>query len=167
MLLGILSDSHGRADVTRAAVAALVRRGAATLVHLGDICGENVLDELISHNARVVFGNCDWEIRGLTHYAQAVGVQVDHPMGMLEIDGKSIAFTHGHLTDLMDQALAANIDYLLHGHTHEVRDERIGRTRVINPGALHRASRYTAALLDPVGDRLEIVDIGKDLKRRP
>jgi uncharacterized protein len=165
MLLGILSDSHGRADATRAAVNALVQRRATTLIHLGDICDENVLDELIGHEARIVFGNCDWEIHGLTRYAEVVGVKVDHPMGTIEIAGKTIAFTHGHLANLMEQALAAGVDYLLHGHTHEVRDERIGRTRVINPGALHRAKRYTVALLDPVGDRLEIVDIGKDLKR--
>jgi predicted phosphodiesterase len=25
-------------------------------------------------------------------------------------------------------------DYLLHGHTHVRRDERAGRTRIINPG---------------------------------
>lgn len=165
MLLGVLSDSHGRADATRAAVDALLRRGASTLIHLGDVCGENVLDELIGHNARIVFGNCDWEIHGLTRYAEVVGIHVDHPMGTLEIEGKTVAFTHGHRADLMEQALANGVDYLLHGHTHEVRDERIGRTRVINPGALHRAKRYTAALLDPVGDRLEIVDLGKDLKR--
>ena len=165
MLLGILSDSHGRVDATRAAVNALRQRGASTLIHLGDICGESVLDELIGHNARIVFGNCDWEIHGLTRYAEVVGIHVDHPIGTIQIDGTVVAFTHGHLANLMDQALASGVNYLLHGHTHEVRDERAGRTRIINPGALHRAKRYTAALLDPVGDRLEIVDIGKDLKR--
>ena len=165
MLLGILSDSHGRVDATRAAVAALTQRGANMLLHLGDVCGENIIDELIGHSAHLVFGNCDWEINGLTRYAEVVGVHVDHPMGMLEIEGKRIAFTHGHLDLLVDQALAWGADFLLHGHTHEVRDERIGRTRVINPGALHRAKRYTAALLDPVGDRLEMIEIGKDLKR--
>jgi predicted phosphodiesterase len=57
----------------------------------------------------------------------------------------------------MEQALRDGADYLLHGHTHELRDERIGRTRMINPGALFRAARYTAALLDPRADRLEIL----------
>jgi predicted phosphodiesterase len=46
---------------------------------------------------------------------------------------------------------------VLHGHTHEIRDERVGLTRVINPGALHRAARYTAAVLEPASDRLEII----------
>jgi predicted phosphodiesterase len=61
----------------------------------------------------------------------------------------------------MDQALAEDVDYLLHGHTHELRDERVGATRIINPGALHRAPRYTAAILDPKADDLTIIEIPK------
>ena len=34
-------------------------------------------------------------------------------------------------------------------------DQRIGRTRIINPGALHRASPKTVALLDTERDKLE------------
>ena len=37
---------------------------------------------------------------------------------------------------------------------------RIGRTRVINPGALFRASEKTVALLDTDTDRLEYVVMG-------
>ena len=39
-------------------------------------------------------------------------------------------------------------DYLLQGHTHVPHDQRIGRTRLINPGALHRARTKTVATLD-------------------
>jgi predicted phosphodiesterase len=53
------------------------------------------------------------------------------------------------------------VDYLLHGHSHEVRDERVGRTRIINPGALCRAARYTAAILDPDADALEVLEVAK------
>jgi len=161
MRIGILSDSHGRADTTRLAVKALQVRGVTLLLHLGDIGGEEVIDELVGCNARVVFGNCDWDIAGLTRHAQCMGLFVDHPMGLVEADGKRIAFTHGHLPQLMDQAIAQRVDYLLHGHTHELRDERMGRVRIINPGALCRASRYTAAVLDPAADVLEIVEVGK------
>lgn len=39
-------------------------------------------------------------------------------------------------------------DYLFQGHTHQREDVTFGRTRLINPGALHRANPRTAALLD-------------------
>ncbi|RLS46748.1 MAG: metallophosphoesterase, partial [Planctomycetota bacterium] len=49
------------------------------------------------------------------------------------------------------------VDYLLHGHTHVCRDERHGATRIINPGALHRASEFTVALLDTDSDELQFL----------
>jgi len=159
MLLGILSDSHGRADTTRLAVKSLLEHGAQLLLHLGDIGGEHVIDELVGHPARLVFGNCDWNDRELGRYAQITGIVNDHPIGKLTVDDRSIAFTHGHLSEPMEQAWRDGVDYLFHGHTHELRDERIGRTRVINPGALFRATRYTAALLDPRADRLEVLTL--------
>ncbi len=50
-------------------------------------------------------------------------------------------------------------DYLLQGHTHVRHDERIGKTRVINPGALHRAREKTVALLDTATDRLVFLPV--------
>ena len=50
--------------------------------------------------------------------------------------------------------LAAEVRYLCHGHTHTALDARRGKTRVINPGALHRAAEYTVALLDTDTDTL-------------
>ena len=160
-LIGVLSDSHGSADTTARAVDELLSRGAQTLIHLGDIETEAVIDELVGHNARIVFGNCDWNEQALRHYAELVGVRVDHPLGIVEIDGKRIAFTHGHLDRLMREAIDEGVDYLFYGHTHTVCDERCGKTRLINPGALFRAPRYTAAVLDPASDCLTIVDVSK------
>lgn len=160
-LLGIMSDSHGRADTTRRAVSALIDAGATTILHLGDIETEQVIDELVGHDARLVFGNCDWEWSALERYAEHVGVGVDGWAGEITVDGRRVAFTHGHLRDPMQAAIDSEANYLFHGHTHELRDERVGRTRIINPGALFRAVRYTAAVLEPARDRLAILDIGK------
>ena len=161
MRLGLLSDSHGRVEITRRAVEALASRSCNLLIHLGDIGDEAVIDELIGHDARIVFGNCDWNIQGLTRHAECMGIKVEHPMGLVTIDGKRIAFTHGHLAHLVTQGLSQGVEYLLHGHTHELRDQRVGVTRIINPGALHRAARYTAAVLDPAEDSLEILEVSK------
>ncbi|MHC5112800.1 MAG: YfcE family phosphodiesterase [Planctomycetota bacterium] len=159
--IGILADSHGRADTTARAVRALEDAGAEIFVHLGDIETEAVIDELVGRRAHLVFGNCDYDADALARYARHVGVQVDGLVGHLEVGGRRITFTHGHIRSPMDEAIAAGDDYLLHGHTHELRDERVGDTRVINPGALFRAVRYTAAVLDPERDQLEVLDVGK------
>ena len=160
--IGLLSDSHGHAAITARAAAALVEAGAQMLVHLGDVGSQAVLDALLIPTSgggtvpvRVVFGNTDDDLEGLSRYARMIGIEVDHPGGRLMVDGKTLAFTHGHIERLMRDALAAKVDYLCHGHTHRVRDERVGVTRVINPGALHRAARYSAAVLDAARDRVE------------
>ena len=163
MLIGLLSDSHGRAAVTARAVALLREHGAQMLIHLGDIETESVIDELAGHAAHIVFGNCDWDPASLTRYAGFLGVMVDDPMGRIEVAGKQIAYTHGHREHLMRCALDEQVDYLIHGHTHRIRDERIGPVRVINPGALFRAARYTAALLDPASDRLRIIEVPRSI----
>jgi putative phosphoesterase len=161
MLIGLLSDSHGRADMAAQAVGALAEHGVGMLLHLGDVGSEDVLDELAGHNARVVFGNCDWDIESLSRHAGLLEVQVDHPMGIIDVDGHVIAFTHGHIGGLMEQAVSDGVDYLCHGHLHAVRDDRVGRTRVISPGALSRATRYTCAVLDPARDAVRWLEIAR------
>lgn len=157
--LGLLSDSHGDTAVTRQAVALLLAAGVDMLLHLGDVGTEGVLDALATafpddHPRRgepvpvhVVFGNTDYQPQPLIRYAQDLGLSVDHPAGRLELDGKTIAFTHGHLGDVMDRAVADGCDYLLHGHTHLLADEMADQTRVICPGALTRARPLTVAVL--------------------
>jgi predicted phosphodiesterase len=91
-----------------------------------------------------------------------VGVQVDHPAGRLKVDGKTLAYTHGDEPRLLQQAVSDRVDYLFHGHTHKMRDQKIGSTRVINPGALHRAAQHTAALLEVESGSLEFVHVPED-----
>lgn len=165
--LGLLSDTHGRADTAELGVQLLIDHGADVLIHLGDVGSVGVIDALAAVHPRtgepvavhLVFGNTDWEARSLGKYAAGLGMRVYDPAGQIEVDGRSIAFSHGHLGAVMQRLLADEPDYLLHGHTHTLIDERQGRTRVINPGALFRASRHTVALLEPGSDTLTVVDL--------
>lgn len=161
MLIGVLSDSHGRAERTGRAVQLLRQRGAELLLHLGDIETEAVLEELAGHTARIVFGNCDWPVEPLTSHARRLGIEVDHPVGRLETGGKTVVFTHGHEERHLKAAIEQGATYLLRGHSHTMTDEQIGSTRMLNPGALHRASRYTVLLLDPERDEAEWIDLEK------
>lgn len=165
--LGLLSDSHGRAETTRLAVELLIDRGADILIHLGDVGSVQVIDALAEINPKtknqieshMVLGNTDWDGQALTRYAQDLGVHVHDPAGQIEIDGCQIAFSHGHLPAVMGHFLDAGVDYLLHGHTHVQSDQPQGKTRVINPGALFRASRYTVALLTPKVGALAVMEV--------
>ena len=50
----------------------------------------------------------------------------------------------------------------LEGLLHQVRDDRVGRTRVINPGALHRARPKTFAVLDLASGEIETVIVPEE-----
>ena len=166
--IGLLSDSHGRASTTRRAVQVLLERQVHRIVHLGDIGTVEVIDALVENldeagrvkpPVHVVFGNTDWDAAALGRYAEGFGIQVDHPVGRLSVDDRVLVYQHGDRSASMQQALAEEVDYLCHGHTHRTRDERRGRTRLVNPGALFRASRYTVAVLDPGRDELEFLEV--------
>ena len=59
-----------------------------------------------------------------------------------ELGGVKVAATHGHLTAKLNKLIRSRrYRYVFHGHTHRQRDELIGKTRIINPGALGGA-RY-------------------------
>lgn len=165
--VGLLSDSHGRAEITRRAVDRLLENGAEVLVHLGDVETVQVLDALAVARpggdeqmpAYVVFGNTDYDSDRLSRYANDLGLIVSHPMGRLATPRGVLAFCHGHQPRLLSDALAEPVAYLCHGHTHRAKDERHGRTRVINPGALFRARPKTVALLDAKNDRLRFLQL--------
>lgn len=153
---------------TRLGVSALLESRIELLIHLGDVGTVEVIDELAVRQpetgeqvpARLVFGNTDWDDGPLSEYARHLGVRVDHPAGEIALDRGELVFCHGHQATVMNAALARNVRYLCHGHTHQASDRRSGATRIINPGALCRAHRYTVAVLDTDTDELTFITVG-------
>ena len=160
MLIGILSDTHDRVDAMAAAMDVLRRRGAEFYVHCGDVGSEGVIDHLAGVPAAFVFGNTDWDRATLSRYAQRLGVRCYGAFADLDLGGRRVAVIHGDDFRLKQRLLAEQgHDYLLQGHTHVRADERVGKTRLINPGALHRAKEKTVALLDTATDRLTFLTV--------
>lgn len=175
--IGLLSDSHGRASTTRQAVNVLLEAGAQCIIHLGDVGTIDVIDELLvtpnpaggparttddidAIAVHLVFGNVDWDRAAMSRYAQSLGLIVDDPVGKMKLDdGRELLFLHGDDAAAMAAAMDCGAAYVCHGHSHRTRDERIGKTRVINPGALFRAQSYTAALLDTDADSLVFLPV--------
>lgn len=167
--IGLLSDSHGSIRSTRAGVQALLDAGADILIHLGDIETAEVIEELVAAHpeggdpieVHVVFGNVDWDSDSLAQHAERLGLKVDHPVGSIRVEGRRVVFMHGDNRDAMRQALAEGPDYLCHGHTHRQRDDREGRTRMVNPGALNRAASYSVAMLDLPTDQVRFLTVNR------
>ncbi len=157
--IGLLSDSHGRRKLTYRAIETLKAAGADVLIHLGDFETTQVIEALAGTVAHIVFGNCDWNMSEMTDYATRLGLQVDHPIGQIQVGTQILRFSHGDYPAAEPQAILDGVSYYFHGHTHLCRDEMMGETRVINPGALCRATRYTVATLNPQAGQVDFLPV--------
>ena len=152
MLVGIMSDSHGRAEMVRRAFAEFDRLGVEHVFHCGDVGGVEVFEEFVGRSVDFVWGNCDSPDGATRAFLRSTGLREPMTIPLVrEFGGKRFAVFHGH-ERAFSQFATNDVDVVLCGHTHQKRDERVGSVRVINPGALHRANPKTIAVLDTQTD---------------
>jgi len=155
MKIGVVSDSHGKANRLEAAIEKFVSCGVQAVVHCGDVGSVECLELLASAGvpAYAVAGNMDRDVEALEAAAARCGVifsrrYVEVPLGR----AKLLAATHGDDRALLDELVkCGRYAYVCHGHTHRARSARRGEVRIVNPGALRRsldAWRATAAIID-------------------
>jgi putative phosphoesterase len=147
--IGVLSDTHGRADTVAKTLAEFRARGVDLLVHCGDIDDADTVAAFAGWTAHFVYGNCDGDHVGIRRAIEDIGATLHDPFGHLELAGKQIAWLHGDKPGLKhDVEASGHYDYLFYGHTHVAEQHKVGKTLVINPGALFRARTKTCLTLD-------------------
>ena len=160
MRIGILSDTHDELARTRMAVRILRDEGAEALIHCGDLASPPIVAACAVLPLWFVFGNHDADnVPLLQQAARATGAVCLGWAGEVELDGRLMAVTHGHMSYDVRRALASRPHYLLSGHSHIAADRRDGLVRRINPGALHEADRFTVAILDVQADELRFLTV--------
>jgi putative phosphoesterase len=151
--LGIVSDTHDQSGRTMRAIDRLVEAGATLLIHCGDITQPDIVHICgASLPAYYVWGNNDYDQSALRAAMDATGGQCLGAAGIVTLNGRRIAVTHGDSPREYRRLLSEKPDYLLFGHSHVRLFERDGPTCQINPGALHRAPEWTVGLLDLESD---------------
>jgi putative phosphoesterase len=161
MRIGIISDTHDQQIRSVAAIKMLTERRAEALFHCGDMVEPEMVGAFADLPCYFVFGNNDADRvpairKAIAEIAGGVCLEWG---GEAQLGGKRLAMTHGHLHTDVRRLLAAKPDYMFSGHSHIAADWREGKTRRINPGALHRARAFTVALLDLETDRLEFLTV--------
>ena len=159
-MIGIISDTHENIAAINRAIRRFSEFDLDFLVHCGDIISPPVLRVFEGFALRVVFGNNDGEREGLQTVANELGFGEITDELIFQHLGKSFYVYHGTRSKTLNDAIATQkYDYVLTGHTHRQRNELIGKTKVINPGALFSAPLYSVALLDPTNDWVEFLEI--------
>jgi len=141
----IFSDTHGNYPL---AIEALSVAGPIDMIcHLGDETADAVMIEhIILTKVHKVAGNCD--------------APDDTPREVCTTIGKSrLLMTHGDrynvksgLSKLIERAVAANVDIVLYGHTHQSAIDRIQGILFVNPGSLQRNSACKSYALLTIND---------------
>jgi putative phosphoesterase len=158
MKIAIVSDTHSRYANVRAALDAIKKRRVATVLHCGDIEDGDTVRMFAGLDAHFVFGNCDYDKAELRCAMAEIGATSHEHWGHLDLAGRKLAFMHGDDKTLLHEVEASGqFHYLFHGHTHVAAQHKTGPTRVINPGALHRAKPKTFIVLDLTTDAVDSI----------
>jgi putative phosphoesterase len=117
MRIAVIADTHGRLPLH---VAEAIRT-ADEIWHLGDFTDPIMVNSIrrLGPPFQGVLVNCD------------DGIDLPEEL-LLEREGRTFRLIH------IPPAKLTGADFLLHGHTHMPRDEKIGATRVLNPGTVSK-----------------------------
>ncbi len=137
MKIAVLSDSHDRIENLQKAIDIIIEE-AEVLIHCGDYCAPFMIKELARFKGEIhgVFGNVDGDIYLMMKFGREIPrLKLYHPLGEISPDDKKIAFVH---YPQIARGLAATGDYdaVFYGHTHQFKNEKIGRTLFINVGEI-------------------------------
>lgn len=159
-MICILSDTHENIKVLKPALEQIKTYKPELVVHCGDIISPPLLDNFKGLPMRFVFGNNDGERAGLRKKCEEFGFGIIDDVIEFKYKGKDILVYHGTNSRVLQAHIdAQQHDYVMHGHTHVPRDETFGKTRVLNPGAMFMADRYTFGVLDIDSGDFKIVEV--------
>ena len=163
VILGLLSDTHNNTGNLQKAISIFNDYRIDLLIHCGDVTSIEVLQWLKAQPIILTFGNGDIENGEMkTTVMQFNSNNLAAYSFQGKIGDKQIGVTHGHIKEIMEGMLQSQkLDYIFSGHTHRRRDELIGKTRLINPGALGGMYYQTRsiAILDLDTDKLIFEEI--------
>jgi putative phosphoesterase len=149
MLLGVVSDTHGHVDLTRAAIRMLESLAVERVLHCGDVGSPRVVELFSPWPTDFVFGNCDHDRQELEAAITAAGQNCHHEFGDLTLAGRRIALLHSDDRARFLQTISSgDFDLVCYGHTHQAAVDRRGPTLVLNPGAVYRANPHSLAVVD-------------------
>lgn len=148
MILGVLSDTHGLTSRTLEVVRLFESLEVRAVIHCGDVDDDDVVRVLRGWPVHYVLGNVD-PVESLRQAIGQAGQTCHERFGELDLGGRKIAFLHGDDGKLLQKTIASGrYDLVCHGHTHVARLEQCGDTLVLNPGAIYRSARPSAAVVN-------------------
>ncbi len=163
MKIGIISDTHDNLANLIAALDILRAEQVTNLLHCGDLCGPEIIRALAGLNVWIAQGNMDRRLK-LSPVTEETSIRIS--LAWLQkptLNGYPLAVIHGDNEEVLGNLITSGQHrYVFHGHTHRRRDQTVGHTRVINPGALGgtRKQSRSFCILDLTTGEARFVELG-------
>jgi putative phosphoesterase len=160
MKIGIIADTHDNIDNLRAALQILKTEDVSMVLHCGDVCEPHLIRALTSFDVWIAQGNMDRDLKLVQVVEEMLGHGRFAWLQRPALNGHRVAVLHGDNDEVLANLIASGeYAYVFHGHTHRRRDQMVGRTRVINPGALggRRPEGRSFCILDLETDEAHFV----------
>lgn len=162
MRIGVISDTHDNLHNLETALEILKEEDVTRLLHCGDLSGPGVVEAMSGFNVWIARGNVDHHPELERTVVETLGNGRLAERHRLNLAGHSVLLVHGHQEgELRRQISTGDYAYVFHGHTHRRRDQMIGPTRVVNPGALGgmRWQQRSFCIVDFESDRVTFIEI--------
>jgi len=161
MKIGIMSDSHDNIANYDKAIEQMKEKKIGALIHCGDLSAPIILKRMVDldFDVHMVPGNTNDPYTTMKMSIESKNVKLYNPFAEVELGGLKIAFIH--YPELAEGlAKTGKYDFVFHGHTHEKRDDKIGDTRLINPGEiLGFKGKPSYAVLDTETKEVEFFEL--------
>ncbi|MFH2118444.1 MAG: YfcE family phosphodiesterase [Candidatus Paceibacterota bacterium] len=177
MKIGIISDIHDHLDELDQALEVFKEESVGMILNGGDWVCPYTLEYFDAKCQKLnlvvpvksVFGNNEGDIKRIIERNSNLTNPIKFAPKIvfeLEVETRKISIFHGHdkviLQSLID---CQKYDLIVTGHTHQVRNEVIGKTLVLNPGSLSKAklskkvTKANIAIYDIDSNSAEIIDL--------
>ena len=161
MIIGLISDTHDNVESVRKSVEVFKRNKVDFAIHFGDVVAPLTMQFFSGLKMKFVKGNCDGDVAHMKKKVSEINGEFFESQLTMAADGKRISALHGDNEMILDQFIKSQkYYYVFHGHTHQKKDERVGKTRVINPGAHYpTVEENTVAILDMEKDNVNFIEV--------
>ncbi|MEM2896755.1 MAG: metallophosphoesterase [Candidatus Bathyarchaeia archaeon] len=164
MKIGLISDSHDNIPMIDLSIKKLNELGVELVLHAGDFIASFAVARYKALNMNLigVYGNNDGDKALIKQKFKEVGKEMRGYFAEIKIDGSKISLLHGHDGELLNSLINSRAyEFIVHGHTHQIRIEKFDKTLVINPGEVcgYLSGKSTIGVLDTASKEVKIIEL--------
>lgn len=161
--VGVLADTYDNRDGLRQLLDRFLVGGARWLLHCGGLGSAELVDLLKPWPLYIVAGAKERNRPAIETALQKARLQATLPTTLITtIEGFRIGLCRGDDMSIVNRwSKSGEFDYIFYGYTLRRSDNSVGRTRIINPGALGgpRYQSRSGCLIDLASGEAKLIEI--------